>query len=88
MEAILKNIRVPLGADESHAWNRRNDAAHGIAIEDSEELDVIRDIKLLKVMFHRMLLRIINGADSYHDYATPGFPIRELADPVPPASSS
>jgi hypothetical protein len=85
MEAILKDIGIALGADESQAWKRRNDAAHGIATEDGEELDVIRDIKLLKVMFHRMLLRIINGADSYHDYATPGFPIRKLADPVPPA---
>ena len=87
MEAILKNIGIALGADESQAWKRRNDAAHGIAMEDGEELDVIRDIKLLKVMFHRMLLRIINGADTYHDYATPGFPVRKLADPVPPASS-
>ena len=86
MEAVLKDIGIVLGADESQAWKRRNDAAHGIAMEDGEELDVIRDIKLLKVMFHRMLLRIINGADSYHDYATPGFPIRKLADPVPPAS--
>jgi hypothetical protein len=56
-----------------------------IAMEAGEELDVIRDIKLLKLMFHRMLLRIINGADNYHDCATPGFPIRQLADPVPPA---
>ncbi len=52
-------------------------------MEAGEELDVIRDIKLLKVMFHRMLLRIINGAETYLDYATPGFPIRKLADPVP-----
>jgi hypothetical protein len=87
MEAILKDIGIALGADESQAWKRRNDAAHGIAMEDGEELDVIRDITLLKVMFHRMLLRIINGADSYHDYATPGFPIRKLVDPVPRASS-
>ena len=64
------------------AWRRRNDAAHGIAMETGEELEVIRDIKLLKVMFHRMVLRIINGAD-YRDYATQGFPIRKLADPVP-----
>jgi hypothetical protein len=87
MEAILKDIGIVLGPDESQAWKRRNDAAHGIAMEDGEELDVIRDIKLLKVMFHRMVLRIINGADTYHDYDTPGFPIRKLADPVPPASS-
>ncbi len=81
MDAILKDIGIALGPDESQAWKRRNDAAHGIAMEDGEELDVIRDIKLLKVMFHRMVLRIINGADTYHDYATPGFPIRKLADP-------
>lgn len=87
MEAILKDIGIGLGADESQAWKRRNDAAHGIATEDGEELDVIRDIKLLNVMFHRMLLRIINGADTYHDYATSGFPIRKLVDPVPPAGS-
>lgn len=87
MEAVLKDIGIALGADESQAWKRRNDAAHGIAMETGEELDVIRDIKLLKVIFHRMLLRIINGADTYHDYATPGFPIRNLADAVPSASS-
>jgi hypothetical protein len=65
MEAILKNMRIALSADESQAWKRRNDAAHGIAMEDGEELDVICDIKLLKVMFHRVLLRIINGADGF-----------------------
>jgi hypothetical protein len=39
---------------------------------------------LLKVMLHRLLLRMLNGADSYNDYVTPGFPIRKLAEPVPP----
>ena len=87
MVAILKDIGIALGSDESRAWKRRNDAAHGVAMESGEELEVIRDIHLLKVMFHRMLLRIINGADTYHDYATPGFPIRKLADPVPPAGA-
>lgn len=83
LDAILKDIGIELGADESQAWRRRHEAAHGIAMETGEELDVIRDIKLLKVMFHRMVLRILNGADNYLDYATPGFPIRKLADPVP-----
>jgi hypothetical protein len=32
-----------------------------------------------------MVLRIVNGADTYHDYATPGLPIRKLAGPLPPA---
>jgi hypothetical protein len=56
-------------------------------METGTELDVIRDIKLLKIMFHRTfnrtLLRTVNGADCYTDYATPGFPIRKLAEPVP-----
>jgi hypothetical protein len=51
------------------------------------ELDVIRDIKFLKIMFHRMLLRITNGANSYVDYATREFPIRGIADPVPPVNA-
>ncbi len=78
INAIRNDIGVALGFDKSQPWKRRNDAAHGLAMEDGEELDVIRDIKVLKIMFHRILLRIVNGADSYHEYATPGFPIRKL----------
>jgi hypothetical protein len=88
MEAVMEDIGIALGVDESQAWKRRNDAAHGIAMEPGEELDVIRDISLLKVMFHRMVLRIVNGGDSYLDYATPGFPIRKLADPIPSTTST
>jgi hypothetical protein len=84
----MKDIRIVLGAGETQAWKRRNDAAHGIAMETGEELDLIRDIKLLKVMFHRMLLQMINGAETYHDYVTPGSPIRKLVDPVPSTSSN
>jgi hypothetical protein len=83
MDAILKDIGIMLGADESEAWKRRNDAAHGVVMETGGELELIRDIKLLKIMFHRMVLKIVNGADTYLDYVTPGFPMRKLADPVP-----
>jgi hypothetical protein len=86
LEAILKDIGITLGEDETRAWRRRNDAAHGRAMEAGEELDVIRDIKLLKVMFHRMLLRMVNGADCYTDYVTPAFPIRQLTEQVPSQS--
>ena len=86
LACVLTDIGIELGADKSQAWRRRHEAAHGIAMEAGEELEVIRDIRLLKVMLHRMLLRIVNGADSYLDYATPGFPIRKLADPVPSQS--
>jgi hypothetical protein len=83
LEAILKDLRISFGPEETRAWRRRNDAAHGRAMEAGEELDVIRDIKLLKIMFHRLLLRMVDGAGLYTDYVTPGFPNRPLADPVP-----
>jgi hypothetical protein len=87
LNAVLKDIGIELGADEIQAWRRRHEAAHGIATEPGQELDAIRDIELLKVMFHRMLLRMLNGADSYIDYVTPGFPIRKLAEPVPTSNA-
>jgi hypothetical protein len=85
-EQVLKSIGIELGPDESSAWRRRDDAAHGNEIEDGTELEAIRDMKLLNVLFHRMLLKITDAADSYFDYCTPGFPIRNLREPVPPAS--
>jgi hypothetical protein len=87
MEAVLKDIGIAPGVDEWQAWKRRNDAAHGVATETGEELDAIRDIKLLKVLFHRMVLRIVDGADSYRDYATLEFPTRRLAEPAPPQNA-
>lgn len=83
MKSVLSDIRISLGSDEESAWSRRNDAAHGMEMETGDELSLIRDIKLLKVIFHRMLLRITNASDSYIDYATPGFPVRTLDTPVP-----
>jgi hypothetical protein len=88
MNAVLNEIGIKLSADEENAWKRRNDAAHGMEMEPGEELALIRDIKLLKVIFHRMLLRITNGGDNYFDYANPGFPIRDLGTPVPPGNLS
>jgi hypothetical protein len=84
MKAVLQEINIALGAAEELAWKRRDDAAHGNAMEPGEEPDLIQDNKLLRVIFHRMLLRITNATDSYFDYATPDFPIRNLADPVAP----
>ncbi|UGY17926.1 hypothetical protein HAP48_0011120 [Bradyrhizobium septentrionale] len=82
MEALLREIGIELGPEEALAWKRRNDAAHGNEMEAGGELSLIQDNKLLKVVFHRMLLRIISASDLYFDYATPGFPMRCLADPA------
>ena len=44
-------------------------------------------MKLLMVLFHRMMLAITGANDRYLDYATPGnprFTTRLLREPVPP----
>jgi hypothetical protein len=91
MDRLLKSINIKLGADERRAWRRRNDAAHGNEVKQEEQIQIIRDSKLLRGIFDRMLLRIINGSDSYHDYYTIGSTgpsIRNLSDPVPSDQSN
>jgi hypothetical protein len=86
-ESIMARMKLQFGDDERTAWRRRNDAAHGRAIPVGTELDAIRDTKLLRGLFDRMLLKLVDGSDSYNDYASLNFPIRSLGE-APFAASS
>jgi hypothetical protein len=88
MNAVSNDLGIKLGDDEWQAWDRRNDAAHGMELKVGEELALIQDVKLLKIIFHRLLLRIVGGCASYIDYASLDFPIRGLDTPVPPIGFS
>ena len=70
LKAVLRAIGIKLGADEDDAWKRRNSGAHGLPIPEGDELGAIRDMKLLRGLFHRMLLRISNASDFYVDYVS------------------
>jgi hypothetical protein len=83
MQRLLKALEIELGEDERRAWARRDHAAHGNEIKQEDQLEAIRDSKLLRGIFDRMILRITSGSNSYHDYASLNFPIRNLSDPVP-----
>jgi hypothetical protein len=90
-DQILKRLGIVLGDDEKQAWRRRHDAAHGNPMTPGRERKVVRDSHLLQVMFHRVILRIVDGNDQYYDYSarpSPDFPIRNLRDPVPPNSGA
>lgn len=82
-EELLNKTGLVLGEDESRAWKGRHDAAHGNDTTSDATSGMIRNNKLLKVIFHRMLLKAIDGSDQYYDYASLDFPLRPLADPVP-----
>jgi hypothetical protein len=89
LKSVCRDVGVVIGTDEDRAWKRRNDAAHGAPLPQEKVLPTIRDMKLLLVLFHRMLLAITGASDRYLDYATPGnprTPIRLLKEPVPSAA--
>jgi hypothetical protein len=48
MEATLRAINITLSPEESQAWRRRNDAAHGNEMPRGGERALIQDTKLLK----------------------------------------
>jgi hypothetical protein len=88
LKSVCEDVGIIIGTSEDRAWRRRNKAAHGAALPLEEVLPTIRDMKLLLVLFHRMLLAITGANERYLDYATPGtrIPIRLLKEPVPPAA--
>jgi hypothetical protein len=78
LKAVLAVLGLQLSEDEDAAWRRRNKSAHGMPIPEGQELAAIRDMKLLRGLFQRMLLRIANAADQYIDYTSPDHPFRRL----------
>jgi hypothetical protein len=83
LRSVCRDIGIVIGTDEDAAWKWRNKAAHGAPLPREEVLPTIRDMKLLMVLFHRMLLAITGGHERYLDYASPGIPRRLLKEPVP-----
>ena len=88
LKAMMAAIRLGLGRDEDAAWQRRNKAAHGTPVPEDQQLAAIRDAKLLKGLFCRLLLRITNAADQYIDYTSACFPYRDLAEAPPDMRSA
>ena len=82
LKAVLNEIGIELGSEEAAAWSRRNKSAHGVPIPEGQEVPAIRDMLLLKNLFHRMLLRMVNATDRYIDYASIGTPHRRLEIPA------
>jgi hypothetical protein len=82
-ERLFGILNLNLGSNEKQAWSQRNSASHGLRIKNDDYIKLIRDIKLLKVRFHRMLLCLTKASDVYYDYYTVNHPIRNLGDPVP-----
>lgn len=81
LDGVAGHLRIKIGDAERAAWKRRDDAAHGNDLEPGGELELIRENKLLGILFNRLLLRMTNASDQYRDYFTLGHKIRRLEEP-------
>jgi hypothetical protein len=81
-QRFFEYLGLNMGSAELSAWQRRNDAAHGNDIPNKDYISLIKDTKLLKLMLHRIVLRVINASDTYIDYYSLNFPTRPITSGV------
>jgi hypothetical protein len=82
-EKLLSEIGVALSPLEMAAWKRRHVAAHGGELELDSVVPTIRETKLLKLILHRIVLKITGASDRYYDDYSIGHAVRKVTDPVP-----
>jgi hypothetical protein len=81
-ERFFESLSLDMGPEEKSAWRRRNDAAHGNETDVEDYGRLIREIKLLRNLFHRIVLSMSEASSEYIDYYTYGFPARNLGESV------
>lgn len=81
-ERFFASLSLDMGDKETKAWDRRNDAAHGNTAKPGDSHELIRDIHLLKNIFHRIVISMAEASNQYIDCYSPKFPIRQLRESV------
>jgi hypothetical protein len=83
LDEILSKLDLTLSEIEQTAWRHRNDAGHGNYAKHEEAPRLIRETKLLRLRFIRMIFAVTKASDVYYDYYTLGRPTRKLQDAIP-----
>jgi hypothetical protein len=81
---FLQALNLESNELEEKSWMRRNSAAHGELAGDEEMVELMREIKILRGLFHRILLRMTDASGEYIDYHSLGFPSRPLGEATQP----
>ncbi len=79
---FFASLLLGMGDKEKKAWKRRNDAAHGNTRSPGDSVELIRDIHLLKNIFHRIVISMAEAGNQYIDCYSHKFPIRQLRESV------
>lgn len=85
-ERFFEALELTLNDDEKAAWKQRHNVAHGEHIDNDADFRLaIHNTNILKVLFHRVIMRIAGADDCvYYDYASLGFPLKRLSTGVDP----
>ncbi|WP_177340793.1 hypothetical protein [Comamonas thiooxydans] len=82
-ERVFKMMGLAISPLEMKVWGQRNRAAHGGSIKPGQEINTYREVTILMMLVHRILLKL-SGVDCYYfDYYTLGHatqPIVPVAD--------
>lgn len=86
-QSILTNkfyetLDLSLGDLELKSFKQRNNSAHGNKSEDSEVIPLVREVKILRILCNRIILRIYDLSDFYNDFYSLGFRTRQLSDSI------
>ncbi|WP_434133641.1 hypothetical protein [Enterobacter cloacae] len=75
-------LDLSLGDLELISFKQRNNSAHGNKSEDSEIIPLVREVKILRILCNRIILRIYDLSDFYNDFYSLGFRIRHVSDSI------
>lgn len=81
-EDIFSKLGLELGELEKDAWGHRNNAAHGGGVDEDNVVTIIRETKVLHVMFNRVLLALAGVKTLYVDFYNLGWPLVELQSAI------
>lgn len=81
-QQFLEILEIQLSKLEKSAWKQRNSAAHGKEIENDDYIKLIKEVKILKIILDRLILKITQGSQQYIDYYSLGHPFRLLTDSI------
>jgi len=75
---VLDSLGIRLTEIEKKAWGNRNKAAHGMEVTSLNAIDAIQDIKILRTILTRLIIRYASGSEYYINYAEIGHPIMKI----------
>lgn len=84
MEFFLEELGLSIGSVERSAMKARNPMAHGSAalLDESRHQETINDTLSYRMLFNRIMLKMLSYDGAYIDYSAKDWPERPLDEPL------